>query len=225
MSARDWQERALRLFSRRSGVRYAEKDDCAETHADVAGGGHGGGDRVRLRVAHADHPRAAAGTAAGACAPEQPATPPAPPPAPRADAAGLEIARTAETLIGAPYREGGALPDGFDCSGLVAYVFAQHGIAVPRDVRRQAAAGAPVDRGDIAPGDLVFFATTGSGPTHVGIAVGGDKFIHAPKRGDVVRVESMSAELLDVAVRRRAAESGDSSHFGQGNRKWDLSPS
>ena len=101
--------------------------------------------------------------------------------------------RAAETLIGAPYREGGARPDGFDCSGLVSYVFAQRGIAVPRDVRRQAAAGTPVDRADIAPGDLLFFTTTGSGPTHVGIAVGGDRFIHAPKRGDVVRVESMSA--------------------------------
>ena len=87
----------------------------------------------------------------------------------RRAAAGLDRAH-AETLLGAPYREGGALPDGFDCSGLVNYVFARHGIAVPRDVRRQASAGAPVDRGDIAPGDLVFFATTGSGPTHVGIA-------------------------------------------------------
>ncbi len=110
-----------------------------------------------------------------------------------AHAAGSAIARMAETLLGLPYREGGALPDGFDCSGLVAYVFARNGVAVPRDVRRQASAGAPVDRGDIAPGDLVFFATTGSGPTHVGIAVGGDRFIHAPKSGDVVRVESMSA--------------------------------
>ena len=141
----------------------------------------------------------------GAYAPEPPATPPATPPAPRLTPLASQFARTAETLIGAPYREGGALPDGFDCSGLVTYVFAQHGIAVPRDVRRQAAAGAPVDRGDIAPGDLVFFATTGSGPTHVGIAVGGDRFIHAPKRGDVVRVESMSAGYWTsrfVAARR-----------------------
>jgi len=106
---------------------------------------------------------------------------------------GSAIVRTAETLLGAPYREGGSLPDGFDCSGLVNYVFARHGIAVPRDVRRQASAGAPVDRGDIAPGDLVFFATTGSGPTHVGIAVDRDRFIHAPKSGGVVRVESMWA--------------------------------
>ena len=138
----------------------------------------------------------------GAYAPE--------PPAPRPDAAGLEIVRTAETLIGAPYREGGALPDGFDCSGLVNYVFARHGIAVPRDVRRQASAGMPVDRDAILPGDLLFFATTGSGPTHVGIAVGGGRFVHAPKSGDVVRVESLAAgywRARFVAARRIPAPS------------------
>jgi cell wall-associated NlpC family hydrolase len=121
---------------------------------------------------------------------------PAPPgqaPVAAGTAAGLEIARVAQLLLGAPYREGGALPDGFDCSGLVNYVFARHGIAVPRDVKRQASAGSPIDRRDIVPGDLVFFATTGSGPTHVGIAIGEGRFIHAPKSGDVVRTESLTS--------------------------------
>ena len=135
-------------------------------------------------------PRPAAGPEAVAAT--QPDTAPSAG-APDVAPSGLALARTAEMLLGRPYREGGALPDGFDCSGLVTYVFARHGIAVPRDVRRQSAAGWPVDRGDLAPGDLVFFATTGSGPTHVGIAIGGGRFIHAPKSGDVVRVESLSA--------------------------------
>jgi cell wall-associated NlpC family hydrolase len=142
-------------------------------------------------------PRAAAG-------PEIAASP-APPGFPDVNAAGLAVARTAESLLGLPYREGGALPDGFDCSGLVNYVFARHGVAVPRDVRRQALAGAAVAPGDLAPGDLVFFSTTGVGPTHVGIAIGGGQFIHAPKTGDVVRVESMSAGYWTsrfVAARR-----------------------
>jgi cell wall-associated NlpC family hydrolase len=120
-------------------------------------------------------------------------------------APGTTIARTAETLLGSPYRDGGALPDGFDCSGLVNYVFARHGVVVPRDVRRQSAAGEPVNRDAVAPGDLVFFATTGSGPTHVGIAIGGGRFIHAPKSGDVVRVDSLSAAYWAsrfVAARR-----------------------
>ena len=141
-------------------------------------------------------PRPAAGpAAAGAAGPA----------APDMVSSGVALARTAETLLGSPYREGGALPDGFDCSGLVTYVFARHGIAVPRDVRRQSAAGRPVERGGLAPGDLVFFATTGSGPTHVGIAIGGGRFIHAPKSGDVVRVESLSASYWAsryVAARR-----------------------
>jgi cell wall-associated NlpC family hydrolase len=107
--------------------------------------------------------------------------------------AGAAIVQTAETLLGAPYREGGSLPDGFDCSGLVNYVFARHGIAVPRDVRRQATAGVPVARPDILPGDVLLFATTGSGPTHVGIAIDGSRFIHAPKSGAVVRVESLAS--------------------------------
>jgi cell wall-associated NlpC family hydrolase len=131
--------------------------------------------------------------------------------APDIGPSGLALARTAEVLLGLPYREGGALPDGFDCSGLVTYVFARHGIAVPRDVRRQSTAGAPVDRGAIAAGDLVFFATTGSGPTHVGIAIGGGRFIHAPKSGDVVRVESLSASYWSsrfVAARRIGAAPG-----------------
>ena len=120
---------------------------------------------------------------------------------------GPAVARTAETLLGLPYREGGSLPNGFDCSGLVNYVFARHGLAVPRDVRRLALAGAEVPRGGIAPGDLVFFAMTGDGPTHVGIAIGAGRFIHAPKRGDVVRIESMSASYWTsrfVAARRVA---------------------
>ena len=125
--------------------------------------------------------------------PAPPGAAPAPTPPAAATAAGLEIARIARSLVGAPYRDGGALPDGFDCSGLVNYVFARQGVAVPRDVRRQASAGEPVDRVNVAPGDLVFFATTGSGPTHVGIAVGNGQFIHAPTSGGVVRVESMSA--------------------------------
>jgi murein DD-endopeptidase len=126
---------------------------------------------------------------ASACAGQQP-RPRVLPPVP--EVTGTAIVRTAESLLGAPYREGGALPDGFDCSGLVNYVFARQGIAVPRDVRRQAAAGVPVARADIRPGDLLFFSTTGSGPTHVAIAIDGRRFIHAPKSGAAVRVESLT---------------------------------
>jgi len=104
---------------------------------------------------------------------------------------GAAVARTAESVLGAPYRAGGARPDGFDCSGLVRYVFARQGVGVPRDVKGQAGIGRAVSRAGLREGDLLFFTTTGPGATHVAIAVDRDRFVHAPKRGAVVRVESL----------------------------------
>ena len=99
--------------------------------------------------------------------------------------------RTATDLVGTPYRNGGSTVEGFDCSGFVQYVFAQHGVQIPRTVRRQAEVGAKVREAEA--GDLVFFKTDGRGPTHVGIALGPDRFIHAPSSRGVVRVEPFSA--------------------------------
>ena len=103
------------------------------------------------------------------------------------------VVRTAESLVGAPYRDGGADPSGFDCSGFVQYVLGQHGIAVPRDVRRQWQSGREVTRDNIRAGDLLFFTTTGPGPTHVTLALDRERFIHAPSSRGVVRVESLSS--------------------------------
>ena len=105
---------------------------------------------------------------------------------------GYSIAGTALGLRGAPYRNGGADPRGFDCSGFVEYVFGQHGIPVPRTVDDLYRAGSRVDQKDIGPGDLLFFSTTGPGPTHVGMSIGGDEFVHAPSAPGVVRVERLS---------------------------------
>ena len=96
-------------------------------------------------------------------------------------------------LRGRPYRSGGSDPSGFDCSGFTQYVFGQHGIVLPRDVREQFALGTTVKADEIAPGDLIFFSTVAPGPSHVAIALGGDRFIHAPSSTGVVRVESLSA--------------------------------
>jgi cell wall-associated NlpC family hydrolase len=98
---------------------------------------------------------------------------------------------TALALRGTPYRNGGSEPaQGFDCSGLVQWVFAQHGTTLPRETRDQYAVGEKVDEDDIRPGDLVFFETVSQGPSHVGIALGGGEFVHAPSSRGVVRVES-----------------------------------
>jgi cell wall-associated NlpC family hydrolase len=82
---------------------------------------------------------------------------------------GYAVAGTALSLRGAPYRNGGTDPGGFDCSGFVRYVFEQHGIAVPRNVGELFRTGHAIETDALQPGDLVFFDTTGGGASHVGI--------------------------------------------------------
>jgi cell wall-associated NlpC family hydrolase len=136
-------------------------------------------------------------------APPVAANPPAVPPPPaagragpvvpgRGTADGYALSGTALSLRGAPYRNGGIDPTGFDCSGFVRYVYGQHGVAVPREVREQFRMGKTVDRDQLEPGDLVFFSTVAPGASHVGIMIGGDQFVHAPSERGVVRVESLN---------------------------------
>lgn len=106
---------------------------------------------------------------------------------------GYAIAGTALSFRGVPYRNGGSDPSGFDCSGFVWYVFGQHGLAVPRTVAEQYRAGAAVTGNSLEAGDLVFFSTTAPGPTHVGIALGADEFVHAPSSTGEVRVERLGS--------------------------------
>jgi cell wall-associated NlpC family hydrolase len=90
--------------------------------------------------------------------------------------------------LGVPYVWGGASPRGFDCSGLVMYVFAQIGVSLPHSSYAQFGMGSPVGIGELQPGDIVFFA----GASHEGIYIGGGQFIHAPHTGDVVKISSLS---------------------------------
>ncbi len=108
-------------------------------------------------------------------------------------AAGETVAETAIGWVGVPYRNGGSDPSGFDCSGFVQYVFGELGIRLPRGVEEQLRAGRHVGEDVIAAGDLVFFATTGTGASHVGIASGPDAFVHSPSTGGQVRVDRLSA--------------------------------
>ncbi|AMG35424.1 MULTISPECIES: C40 family peptidase [Achromobacter] len=126
----------------------------------------------------------------------------------RATLSGLSLAQepTVPTLrervvqaglsaIGTPYSWGGDdAAEGFDCSGLVLYVFREiAGLELPRTARQQRTQGDTVSNKKLLkPGDLVFFATRGRGITsHVGIYIGQDKFVHAPRRGAKVRVDEM----------------------------------
>jgi cell wall-associated NlpC family hydrolase len=106
----------------------------------------------------------------------------------------LSVVATALGLRGVPYRSGGSDPRGFDCSGFVWYVFAQHGLALPRTVSELYAVGDRVGSDDLEPGDLVFFRTEGGGVSHVGMAIGGEEFVHAPNSRGEVRVERMGSD-------------------------------
>jgi len=106
---------------------------------------------------------------------------------------GYALTGTALSLRGIPYRNGGTDPKGFDCSGFTQYVFAQYGIALPREVRDQFRLGTPVQTDQLVAGDLLFFTTTDPGVSHVAIAVGGDEFVHAPSSTGVVRVEHLGS--------------------------------
>ena len=103
-------------------------------------------------------------------------------------AATLALASALE-LRGVPYRMGGSDPSGFDCSGLVQWVFAQNGRALPREVREQYLIGREVDTDDVQAGDLLFFDTGARPASHVGIALDRESFVHAPSSNGVVRVE------------------------------------
>jgi cell wall-associated NlpC family hydrolase len=105
-----------------------------------------------------------------------------------------EIVETAERFLGLPYQWGGSsTEEGFDCSGLTMAVYQLNGLDLPRTSRDQYSIGAPVDRAELAKGDLVFFAAkTRDKVSHVGVYAGDDRFIHAPGKGKTIRVDSLS---------------------------------
>ena len=116
-----------------------------------------------------------------------------PVPAPRAQRS--EALLQALISLGVDYRYGGNSPaTGFDCSGLVAHVYKEAwGMRLPRDTRAQSQAGVPVSLAELQAGDLVFYDTLKRPYSHVGIYLGDGKFVHAPKTGAQVRIESLKS--------------------------------
>jgi cell wall-associated NlpC family hydrolase len=115
---------------------------------------------------------------------------PKPSPAPSPPPAGPghpEVVSIALRYLGVPYRWGGASPSGFDCSGFTMFVYGKIGISLPHLVSWQYRYGRQVSRSQLAAGDLVFF----NGLGHVGIYIGGGRFVHAPHTGDVVKISSI----------------------------------
>jgi len=107
---------------------------------------------------------------------------------------GRKVTAQAKRLIGTKYRFGGKNPrTGLDCSGLVSYVYKRSiGLTVSGNAAAIARQGRVISRRNLRPGDLVFFNTRNSPYSHVGIYIGGDRFVHSPSSGGRVRIESMS---------------------------------
>ncbi|MHC1713158.1 MAG: C40 family peptidase [Solidesulfovibrio sp.] len=103
------------------------------------------------------------------------------------------VVDTARSQIGVPYRAAGQSPDaGFDCSGFIQWVYARHGVRLPRRTEDQLRVGRPVAKSELRAGDLVFFMPSAkSASLHVGIFDGHGGFIHSPSSGGRVREESL----------------------------------
>lgn len=108
---------------------------------------------------------------------------------------GQRLTRRAEELIGIPYKWGGMTEEnGFDCSGLLVYLFrSEAGVELPRTTRAMIREGFPrVHREELQPGDAVFFSRSIRGQVnHVGLYIGNNRFIHAPRTGRTIRIDSL----------------------------------
>lgn len=126
---------------------------------------------------------------------------PTPSPTPTPMPLNEQAVKIAKKYLGVPYVWGGTTPNGFDCSGLVQYVYAELGINITRTTYTQVNDGEYVPREELQEGDLVFFGDKYS-PHHVGMYIGDGLMIHAPQTGDVIKIVELSARS-DYATARR----------------------
>ena len=176
--------------ARQARLRAAARARLAEEAREAKEVAAAAAARARAATTPAVTP-AAPTTTAAAPTPVAPTTTAVAPPVPTIPAGPghPEAATIALRYLGIPYLWGGASPaTGFDCSGLVMYVYAQLGISLPHYAAAQYQLGTAVDRSQLQPGDLVFFDAL----DHVGIYIGNGQFVHAPQTGDVVKITALA---------------------------------
>ena len=114
---------------------------------------------------------------------------------------GARAVHLARKQLGVPYRWGGSSPSGFDCSGLVSWVYGRLGVGLPHNAAALYSVGRPVSLAHMMPGDLVFFHGLG----HVGIYIGHGRMIHAPRSGEHVEIQALAQRSGAVEGARRVA--------------------
>lgn len=123
---------------------------------------------------------------------------------------GANLVTEAEKYLGTPYVWGGTTTAGFDCSGLVQYVYKQLGITIGRDTTAQVKQGTTVAKKDLQPGDIVFFGANASSPEHEAMYVGNGKVIEAPHTGENVKEVALSSFDNYLTAKRIITESTNS---------------
>lgn len=172
---------ALRAATNSTPAQTTTTSPAAPAAASAAAAG--GATQDPATTTTATDPDSTTATATTTPAATLPLTPSEPLPAGYPQAANIAL-----QYLGVPYLWGGESPSGFDCSGLVAYVYAQLGVALPHFAAAQYTYGVPVPESELQPGDLVFFDDLG----HVGIYIGGNEIVDAPHTGTFVRIDSLS---------------------------------
>ncbi|WP_434779754.1 C40 family peptidase [Neisseria sp. Ec49-e6-T10] len=128
-----------------------------------------------------------------------------------------DVIMNAMGLLGVPYVFGGSTPKGLDCSGFIQYVFKQSvKVTLPRTAAQMAKTGQSIERSELKPGDLVFFNTRGFANSHVGLYIGNNKFMHAPRTGKTVEVALMTNKYWNArynGARRVDSSSGKAASF------------
>ncbi len=122
-------------------------------------------------------------------------------PSPRSASIGERAAAVALHQVGVPYRYGGSSTKGFDCSGLIQYSYGKAGKSIPRTTAQLWAATSSIDREELREGDVLFFKVEGK-MSHVGLYLGGQRFVHAPSSGRSVSVESLNSPFYAAALIR-----------------------